>query len=311
MTIYPTYSEVHLDEKPFLRPNLITEKYDSAEVYLDTHFRLLREDFVRPLREGIVELLQNYDDKGLRRRKFDDIRVYFNTRIKVPLCTSTGVGYKIEFDTRPLKFVRWQNSKRLLYGSLVCMSRDNFETLLFATVSDRDPEELKKGIVHLSFNERSRPTLAEVQPSDSFLMVETTAYFEAYRHVLEGLQEIRGEDVPFQRYIVQCWADISAPSYLLFGDTYNLEALMKEVSHDAEEDFEPTLEFLRRQNQINILNPASWPSKQALKLDESQMEALQMALTKELAIIQGPPGTGKTYVGLKIVQALLANEPIW
>uniref|UniRef100_A0A4W3IT70 Zinc finger NFX1-type containing 1 n=1 Tax=Callorhinchus milii TaxID=7868 RepID=A0A4W3IT70_CALMI len=311
MTIYPTYSEVHLDEKPFLRPNLISEKYDSAEVYLDTHFRLLREDFVRPLREGIVELLQNYDDKGLRRRKFDDIRVYFNTRIKVPLCTSTGVGYKIEFDTRPLKFVRWQNSKRLLYGSLVCMSRDNFETLLFATVSDRDPEELKKGIVHLSFNERSRPILAEVQPSDSFLMVETTAYFEAYRHVLEGLQEIRGEDVPFQKYIVECWADISAPSYLLFGDTYNLEALMKEGSHDCEEDFEPHLEFVRRQNKINVLNPASWPSKQALKLDESQMEALQMALTKELAIIQGPPGTGKTYVGLKIVQALLANEPVW
>lgn len=31
-----------------------------------------------------------------------------------------------------------------------------------------------------------------------------------------------------------------------------------------------------------------------LGLDDSQMKALQLALTKELAIIQGPPGTGET-----------------
>ncbi|XP_067856716.1 NFX1-type zinc finger-containing protein 1-like isoform X2 [Heptranchias perlo] len=318
MTIYPTYNEVHLEEKPFLRPNLITEKYANTEVYLDTHFRLLREDFVRPLREGILDLLQNYDDKGLRRRKFDDIRVYFNTRIKVPLCTSTGVGYKVQFDTRPLKFVRWQNSKRLLYGSLVCLSKDNFETLLFATVSDRDTEELKQGVVNLSFNVRSRPLLAEVEPSDCFLMVETTAYFEAYRHVLEGLQEIQGEDVPFQKYIVECDTDIQVPRYLNFNDRYDLEALMKGKSPDSEEDTDGIFEYLQRKTEYlqrktktNVLNPASWPSKEELNLDESQMKALQMALTKELAIIQGPPGTGKTYVGLKIVQALLNNEPVW
>ncbi|XP_067904238.1 NFX1-type zinc finger-containing protein 1 [Heterodontus francisci] len=311
MTIYPTYNEVHLEEKPFLRPNLITEKYANTEVYLDTHFRLLREDFVRPLREGILELLQNYDDKGLRRRKFDDIRVYFNTRIIVPLCTSTGVGYKVQFDTRPLKFVRWQNSKRLLYGSLVCMSKDNFETLLFATVSNRDPEELKQGIVNLSFNVRSRHLLAEVEPSDCFLMVETTAYFEAYRHVLEGLQEIQGEDVPFQKYIVECDTEIQAPRYLNFNDSYDLEALMNGKSQDSEENTEQIFEYLQRKTKITVLDPTSWPSMEELNLDESQMKALQMALTRELAIIQGPPGTGKTYVGLKIVQALLKNESVW
>ncbi|XP_078411503.1 NFX1-type zinc finger-containing protein 1 isoform X1 [Cetorhinus maximus] len=311
MTIYPTYNEMHLEEKPFLRPNLITEKYASTEVYLDTHFRLLREDFVRPLREGILELLQNYDDKGLRRRRFDDIRVYFNTRIIAPLCTSTGVGYKVQFDTRPLKFVRWQNSKRLLYGSLVCMSKDNFETLLFATVSNRDPAELKEGIVHLSFNVRSRRLLAEVEPSDCFLMVETTAYFEAYRHVLEGLQEIQGEDVPFQKYIVECDTDIQVPRYLSFNDSYDLEALMNGKSELPEESAGQIFECLQRNSKVNVLDPASWPSKEELNLDESQMKALQMALTKELAIIQGPPGTGKTYVGLKIVQVLLKNESVW
>lgn len=31
-----------------------------------------------------------------------------------------------------------------------------------------------------------------------YLMVETTAYFEAYRHVLEGLQQIDPERIPFK-----------------------------------------------------------------------------------------------------------------
>ncbi|XP_028926721.1 NFX1-type zinc finger-containing protein 1 [Ornithorhynchus anatinus] len=308
MTIYPSYNEVHLDEKPFLRPNIIVGRYESTSIYLDTHFRLLREDFVRPLREGILELLQSFEDQGLRKRKFDDIRIYFDTRIITPLCSSSGIVYKVQFDTKPLKFVRWQNSKRLLYGSLVCMSKDNFETFLFATVSNRDPEDLCNGIVQLCFNEQSQPLLADIQPSDSFLMVETTAYFEAYRHVLEGLQEIQEEDVPFQKNIVECRTHLREPQYLLMGGKYDLTPLLGnpptdgESSRFAEEATRP---------RINILDPAQWPSREALKLDESQMEALQFALTRELAIIQGPPGTGKTYVGLKIVQALLTNEHVW
>ncbi|XP_054995479.1 NFX1-type zinc finger-containing protein 1 isoform X1 [Sorex araneus] len=306
--IYPTYNEVHLDERPFLRPNIISGKYDSTAIYLDTHFRLLREDFVRPLREGILELLQSFEDQGLRKRKFDDIRIYFDTRIITPVCSSSGIVYKVQFDTKPLKYVRWQNSKRLLYGSLVCMSKDNFETFLFATVSNREQEDLCRGIVQLCFNEQSQQLLADVQPSDSFLMVETTAYFEAYRHVLEGLQEVQEEDVPFQRNIVDCDSQVKEPRYLLMGGRYDFTPLIKTPSAYGESL--RSAENLRY-SRVNVLDPNQWPSKETLKLDDSQMEALQFALTRELAIIQGPPGTGKTYVGLKIVQALLTNEPVW
>ncbi|NXE92852.1 ZNFX1 protein, partial [Menura novaehollandiae] len=302
MTIYPTYKEVHGNEKPFLRPNIISGRYESTSIYLDTHFRLLREDFVRPLREGIVELLQSFEDRGLRKKKFDDIRVYFNTQIIAPRCASTGIVYKVQFDTKPLRFVQWQNSKRLLYGSLVCMSKDQFETFLFATVSNRDATELADGIVELCFDAQSQALLAEAQPSDSFLMVETTAYFEAYRHVLEGLQEMQEEDIPFQKYIVECDARVKEPAYLTEDTAYNFAPLMK--SSD-EEKYPGSL------RSVHVLDPDQWLSMEALRLDESQMQALNLALTKELAIIQGPPGTGKTYVGLKIVQALLANEPVW
>ncbi|NXU02820.1 ZNFX1 protein, partial [Buphagus erythrorhynchus] len=302
MNIYPTYDEIHGKEKPFLRPNFVFGKYESTSIYLDTHFRLLREDFVRPLREGIMEILQDLQDRNLRKKKFDDVRIYFDARIIAPRCTSTGISYKVEFDTKPLRFVQWQNSKRLLYGSLVCMSQDHFETFLFATVSNRNAEELVNGIVELCFDAESQPLLAEVQPSDSFLMVETTAYFEAYRHVLEGLQKMREEDIPFQKYIVECEAQVKEPAYLTADTTYNLAPLVK-TSH--KEECPDSLKS------VCILDPDQWVSMEALKLDESQMQALNLALTKELAIIQGPPGTGKTYVGLKIVQALLTNDHVW
>lgn len=291
MTIYPTYNEVHHDEKPFLRPNIVSGRYESISIYLDTHFRLLREDFVRPLREGISELLQSFEDKGLRKKKFDDIRIYFDTRIIAPLCSPTGVVYKVQFDTKPLKFVRWQNSRRLLYGSLVCMSKDHFETCLFATVSNRDSTDLAKGIVELCFNAQSQALLAEVRPSDSFLMVETTAYFEAYRHVLEGLQEIQEEDIPFQKYIVECDAQVKEPSYLTVDTTYNFAPL----TEDPLADEERAPDGLRRQS-VPVLDHNQWPSMETLGLDESQMEALRLALTKELAIIQGPPGTGEKHL---------------
>ena len=45
-------------EKPFLRPNLTKGSYRSWDHYLDVQFRLLREDFMGPLREGIHNFLQ-------------------------------------------------------------------------------------------------------------------------------------------------------------------------------------------------------------------------------------------------------------
>lgn len=51
---------------------------------------------------------------------------------------------------------------------------------------------------------------------------------------------------------------------------------------------------------VPVVDVDQWPSKEQLGLDESQYEALQTALTKEVAVIQGPPGTGKTFLGLKV-----------
>lgn len=43
-------------------------------------------------------------------------------------------------------------------------------------------------------------------------------------------------------------------------------------------------------------------------LDDSQLEALQRIVSKELAIVQGPPGTGKTFTSVKALRVLLQNR---
>ncbi|XP_039610297.1 NFX1-type zinc finger-containing protein 1-like isoform X2 [Polypterus senegalus] len=328
MSVFPTYEDIHIVEKPFMRPNIIGQKFQDTNTYLDTHFRLLREDFIKPLRDGISQLL-HYGGKNLHKQRFDDIRVYSDTCIVAPICTHNGILYRVHFNNSNLKLVQWESSKRLLFGALVCLSKDNFETMMFATIANRDVKELAEGLITLSFTEESRLKLADVRENDSFLMVETSAFFEAYRHVLEGLQEMSVADLAMQQYIVNCDTGISPPKYFLGNhNKYNFKSLVndrqdfikdRELYKDRSdpEDYSSSfsnvkiLQALLSNSKCNVLDLNAWPSKEKFKFDESQLQAVQTALTQELAIIQGPPGTGKTYVGLKIVASLLDNSNFW
>jgi hypothetical protein len=40
--------------------------------------------------------------------------------------------------------IDWEKTKRLLTGSLLCISGDGFRTLLWATVEKRDPKALQQ-----------------------------------------------------------------------------------------------------------------------------------------------------------------------
>lgn len=50
---------------------------------------------------------------------------------------------------------------------------------------------------------------------------------------------------------------------------------------------------------------------ESMNLDETQLSAVQHALTNNLTLIQGPPGTGKTYIGVQIVKMLIEFAPFW
>ena len=298
LPILPTPDEINLyAKKPYLRPNIIKGTYRNWGHYLDIQFRLLREDFVGPLREGIADHLQNPTLKG------GEVRVYRNVRIQQPVCLAMGIGFEVSFDMRSLRRVNWEYTKRLINGSLLCLSTDDFKTIAFASVAQREKEKLEKGIVTVKF-EGSVSGFA-LNPQAQCTMVESVAYLEAYRHVLKKLQSVSEEHeidlMPFKRYIVECtYTDIPIPRYLNhFGHTvFDLQGVIEIKG-----------KFVS--SRVDLTNSTSFPDSSITDLDSSQMRALKAALTQEISVIQGPPGTGKTYVGMKIVKAFLANREVW
>lgn len=224
------------------------------------------------------------------------VQLYSKVRVLMPVCVYTGTAFLIQFDVSRFSRVRWEHSRRLIYGSLLCFSQDNFRSVCFASVIKRDAAALQSGQLVVKF-EGDDFNPFTIDPSTEFQMVESSAYFEAYRHALRCLQLIRPEQMPFKPYIVGGYCkgeSIKPPSYLRPDASLDLNSVLKPKGP------------LRR---IDITKPLlpRWTSV----FDESQLAALQMALSQEISVIQGPPGTGKTYIGLKIVEALLQNRTVW
>ncbi|XP_052785302.1 NFX1-type zinc finger-containing protein 1-like [Mya arenaria] len=325
--IFPQTADMQDDDDRYLRANKVRGRYRDVDHYLDVQFRLLREDFIAPLREGVSEYIQAMNERGRQRKGKRNVTIYHNVSIISPECGDNGLCHVIRFDVSRMGHVRWQSSKRLIFGSLLSLSSDNFRTFVFATVMNRDPKSLVKGIVTVRFECKQAETRALF--GQLFTMAETTAYFESYKHVLKGLQNMRETELPFQRYIVECERHVQPPAYLRRRENtcFDLRPLVDEgiilkdnsqlenILADGDEDEEPITytfsEHSQEAEDVKVLDRNSWPPADLLHLDESQFKAIHTALTQEFVITQGPPGTGKTYIGLKIVKALLHNKDAW
>lgn len=311
LSVLPTPGDISLVEKPFVRKNITQGKYKDAEHYLDVQFRLLREDFVRPLRNGIR------DFRSDKWSKFRDVRIYRNVQVIGSELKDRKLIHKVQMTVR--KGMRFENSKRLLYGNLLCFSNDNFRSLMLGSVAQRDVDQLKKGILGVDFE--SDVELFDL--SRDFIMVESRAYFMPYKHVLKALQDMSGKAIPMAAHILHVEPNVDAPEYLGEGEKYDLRVLKKSkmmrnsealnalfnIGIDTEEPEED--QWVHLKDVFVRSDLMTWPSEAELGLDSSQRRALRSALTRQLAIIQGPPGTGKTFIGLKLTQILLHNSHVW
>ena len=74
--------------------------------------------------------------------------------------------------------------------------------------------------------------------TERFLMVETSAYFEAYRHVLLALQDSTEADIPFAENIVGCNRQVEPPQYLRTADepSYDLRCIAHANTRNYRDD---------------------------------------------------------------------------
>ncbi|KAF8768117.1 NFX1-type zinc finger-containing protein 1 [Argiope bruennichi] len=317
--VLPTIKDIH-SPCVFLQPNLIKGSYEDCKHYLDVQFRLCREDYVKTIRDGIAEYLSlKKQEKSLNGCKH--VRVYSDVRIIQQEFVHGELVHLARFSDEKFSKIKWENSKRFLTGSLLCLSSDDFETILFATVVRRQPKELREGLLLLRFEEITYEVLTLTRLR-SFVVMETSAYFEAYRHNLQALQEVEITKFPMKSHIVELQKYVLKPAYRTESTVYDIRPLLLPLSRSSVEkcikdfgvvktiykfDMVSDKRILEKAKLLPIFSDECWPSAAELKLDPSQYAAIKTALTKRFALIQGPPGTGKTYVGLRIVQLLLHN----
>ena len=70
---------------------VVSGGFANTDDYLDVQFRLLREDFVQPLREGIKEYQEAMFNMKTSRKRIQNVRIYQNVRIVAPIASDRGI----------------------------------------------------------------------------------------------------------------------------------------------------------------------------------------------------------------------------
>lgn len=271
--------------------NIVKGAYRSVDHYLEVQYRLLREDFVGPLRSGIQEYVDSLAYIGQKKKKHttNKLRIYPKVKFLKFTIVDNRFGFLVNYDVlKKFRKVNWEISKQFVFGSLLLFTTDDFKSFFIGKVLERNVSVLKEGNVCVEIAPGS--VLPENLMSVEFVMAESEIYFEPYYNVLIALQSITVDNFPMKRYIIDAEKDILIPQYI--SANINKKDSMLYRIDDKE---------------VNILNDAEWPCASDFHLNDSQYAAFKSALTSEFVIIQGPPGTGKTFLGLKIVKALLKN----
>ena len=288
--ILPDVDELNLEPgiSSHVKPHIVKGGYDNWQHYLTTQFNLLREDFVAPLRQGIY----NYRNFG----QACDIKVYERATFTEMVLNENGILLSVEF-----KATNNLNQKRLINGNLLCFSHDNFETIIFATVVNQRDWPQNNRVIRVKIeSDNNELSIPGFNINDciiqEYTIIEAPGHYETSYHFLSSLKHANPHKMPFTNYLIDFnYHKIRRPHYLTGNSVFR----MAEV-----------LEFKKDNSYSSFDIIGKWPSYEP-KLNKSQHEALQHALTHEVALIQGPPGTGKTFIGKKIVEALLVNKKKW
>ncbi|KAG8321885.1 NFX1-type zinc finger-containing protein 1 [Homalodisca vitripennis] len=276
ISILPTRRDL-FEEPPELKKNIIKGAYAGVDHYITVQFKLLREDFIAPLRDGITEYL-TLSDKF--QRKQSGVYFYHNVKILHASISSGKLGHVIQLDQK----VNWRVvSQFFIFGSLLLFTTNNFNSFFLGTVIEVDN---KNKTIIVKLNEMHNDVCNDIY-AEEFTVAASKVFFEPYFHVLTSLKKMIMEEFPMEKYIVQ------------------VDPLPKIPIYIAEQN-KATYQIF--DEQVSILEP-SWP-KMLSSFNPSQYRAFQAALTSEFVAIQGPPGTGKTFLGLQIVTALLDNVNI-
>lgn len=76
---FPSYGELFKKNKCQLQRNIVDGSYESVKQYLQIQYTLLREDFMRPLREALWRLRNNVNDVKQEIWIYENVQILTNS----------------------------------------------------------------------------------------------------------------------------------------------------------------------------------------------------------------------------------------
>jgi hypothetical protein len=287
IAILPTADEIVSTDRPFLRPSSALDDPGTLDVrealYLDSQFRLLREDMLYEMREEMTMVLGPMKKgKGGRALVIDGLTVHGvhcgpeGKRCKWGLtlkCNSDLPQLKGKGDAQKRKTFLMkdqQGLKLLKHQSMVCLLVDG-QVSAFPTIN-RDEDLLAKEppIIVLQFdgNKSVAKTLLELKTASTIKLVQINTAVFSYHPVLSALQNIK--DLPLSRELI-FWKDGSAVE--LVDHNPKMAELVRKIKKYPRQDLKDYL-----------------GSSKPIILDKAQEASLLSGLTQTVSLIQGPPG---------------------
>ncbi|KAI1453240.1 P-loop containing nucleoside triphosphate hydrolase protein [Annulohypoxylon moriforme] len=301
-----------LEEIRRLLPNTWQKPWENKDTYLETHYRLQREEGITMLRYSIKKFKDNpnmMDDQ--------ETCIYTKVFVKGYLMTRLGPMCQVQFSTeRSGKKIRWTQTRRLTVGTLVAVSTasDRFKTICMpAVISDhriRDGLDQNPPTIHFQWTNFDD---ALMDPNEELVMIETRfGYFEAVRHSMVGLQHVANTETPLDKYLVGADKSDLPARYVQERPQMDVRSLVHHIpdssSMSASEVSAKMAEVSEPLRNYSVIDGFDSQLSKYTNLDNSQLSAVHRILTKELAIVQGPPGTGKTFTSVQALQILLGSQ---
>ena len=288
IAIIPTIDELVCKDEPFLR---FASTIDAVEpetrlaALLDNQFRLLREDFLRDLREDIIERSKRLTIHGLN---MVDISSDQRRPWSLTFECSNGIPFVKGKNANEREKYLQDHKKILSNDALVSIFVDGRLTGL-ATIWRRENDLARDlPILHLRLaggNTAIHRTLQSLRKCSQIAITQLSTAFFAYAPVLKQLQISRS--IPLADQIVR-WSVHESMSAAEGSD--RLQNLVKAMVADPSMDLQDKLSL-----------------NESVSLDNNQAQSFLAALTQSIALIQGPPGTGKSFIGALIAKAFLQH----
>jgi hypothetical protein len=279
IAILPTPDEV-VSKDPFLRRAADVHEYDatsgSLAVHADHHFRLLREDMLRDLREEVHIAIGA--KKGRRRGlciqnlSIADVLCDEHQPWSLQLRCTSDLPELPKKDTASRKRFLAEHKKLLGNQSVACLMADQELVALATLIRENDLLAQDPPVLCLQLSEAAiEKPLLQLRTAKNISVVQLNTAVFAYEPVLQQLKQVKELSLEDDIFHWKQSTDLPTPSYNLSSTIFNvIDSLKKDFSQNL-------------QHVLSLPRPTL--------LDKSQVACFVAGLRQRLSLIQGPPGT--------------------